>query len=373
MPLPHNVLLISPTAILGGCEEVLFNLAACLPAYGVTPEVLSLSEGPLVERLRTIGVRVEVRDSGRLRDPVRMAATVWHIDRLLRSGRYSVVYSNMPKAHLYAAGPARRQSAPAVWYQAGFPAYWLDRLATVCPAAAIVAPSAATAAAQAAVRPRRPIEVINPGIDLHRFSVRRDPELRAEHSIPRNAVLVSLVGRLQPWKGQREVLLAAASIVRDHPEAYFAIVGGAILGWEGDYPNELERLAARLELGDRVVFTGHTNEVERWMAASDIVVNASHHEPFGLVIVEAMASGCAVVAVAAGGPTEIISDGESGLLVANQRPEDFERALRHLLRSAELRARLGAEAVKRAQHFSREEMTRKFAALLSRLAARNIG
>jgi glycosyltransferase involved in cell wall biosynthesis len=170
---------------------------------------------------------------------------------------------------------------------------------------------------------------------------------------------------LQPWKGQAEFIKAAALVARSSPTAHFAIVGGAILGWEGDYPAELERLATSVGLRDRTVFTGHTNEVASWMAASDVVVNASEPEPFGLVVVEAMASGCAVVALSKGGPRDVIEHGQTGLLCPSREPRVLAEAIVSLVNSDELRARLGHAARVRVQsQFTREAMASRFSGIL---------
>jgi glycosyltransferase involved in cell wall biosynthesis len=213
--------------------------------------------------------------------------------------------------------------------------------------------------------------MMHPGIDLARFRVRSDIELRRRVGIPPDATLVSLVGRLQPWKGQREFLYAAAGLVSAHRNAYFAIVGGAILGWEGDYPQELQRLVLELGIEDRVTFTGHTTEVPRWMAASDVVVNASDPEPFGLVVLEAMASGCAVVAVEKGGPRDIVEPGRNGLLCASREPAALGPAMRRLIEDPGLRDELGQAARIRVERaFTREKMTARFVTILERTARR---
>jgi glycosyltransferase involved in cell wall biosynthesis len=348
-------------------EDILFNLVVGLPAVGVQVTVASLAPGPLVDRLSAERIDLVVLGAGQLRDPSRFLRTSRRLGRLLRTSRFDAVYSNMPKAHLYVAPAARALGVPTLWCQAGHPepAHWIDRLATALPATSVVALSRDSAAAQQRLSARRTVRMLHPGIDVSRFRVRDDPDLRSRHGIPEDGVVVSLVGRLQPWKGQREFLRAAARLADSHPEAWFAVVGGAILGWEGDYPQELQRLAAALGIGERVIFTGHSDEVSSWMAASDIMVNASQPEPFGLVVIEAMASGVAVVAVATGGPRDIIEHERNGLLCGTREPEALAAAIGRLLDDPVLRAELGRAARARVEtYFSRAAMTERFASIV---------
>jgi glycosyltransferase involved in cell wall biosynthesis len=368
----HKLLMLAPSAVAGGMEEILFYLAVCLPSLGIACEVVSLQPGPLVERLAAHAVPVRVIDAGQLRDLRRFGGTVRRLTSIMRDEAFDAVFSDMPKAHLYAAFPALRAEIPSLWCQAGVPAppHWTDRAASLLPATGIVALSRDAVAAQQELSPQRHVALMHPGIDTERFVVRADPALRETHHIASDAVLVSLVGRLQPWKGQREFLRAAALLADRYPQAHFAIVGGAILGWEGDYPEELRRLATELGLNGRVTFTGHTSEVPRWMAASDVVVNASQPEPFGLVVVEAMAAGCAVVAVATGGPRDIIEDGRCGLLCPSQAPAALRAPLELLLDDPGLRSRLGAAGRRRVEDsFSLESMAGAFAGILRRALA----
>ena len=183
------------------------------------------------------------------------------------------------------------------------------------------------------------------------------------------APLVSLIGRLQPWKGQREFLQAARIVLRRRPETRFAVVGGALLGWEGDYPQELQALAQELGIAEQVTFTGHVDNAHLWMAASDVVVNASAPEPFGLVVVEAMASSAAVVATDCGGPRDIIEDGVTGLLCKTNEPEELARSVLCLLDDPDSLSRIAAAGKAHVlATFTRERMAARFAAIVREAA-----
>jgi glycosyltransferase involved in cell wall biosynthesis len=372
---PIRLLMVEPSSRLGGQEEVLFNLAVCLPEYGVEPRVLALRDGPMLARLRDAGVEVEV-SAARLRQPSQVQRAVRVLDQHLRSSQFDAVFSNMPMAHLYAALPAALRSVPALWFQADYPdpPNWLHRMASRLPADAVLAASLASATAQRKLSPHRDVHQMDLGIDVAKFKSTSDPGLRTEYGIPADAPLVSIVGRLELWKGQRQFLRAAAAVAQERPDVWFAIVGGAILGWEGNYPDELEQLAASQSFADRIVFTGHTNQASRWFAASDITVNASSPEPFGLVIIEAMSAGCAVVAVNQGGPKDVVRSGINGVLVDAPEPRLIASAVLRLLSDPIEAKEIGREAQRHvAAHYTRESMAQRFDAILRSVIANRSG
>jgi glycosyltransferase involved in cell wall biosynthesis len=109
-----------------------------------------------------------------------------------------------------------------------------------------------------------------------------------------------------------------------------------------------------LQLSDHFIFTGFRADVPRIMATSDIVVHsASEPEPFGRVIVEAMAAGRPVVATAAGGPLDIIEDQVTGLLVPPQNAALMAKAIQQLLQNREQATMIG----QRAQQVAKERFS----------------
>jgi glycosyltransferase involved in cell wall biosynthesis len=362
--------MLAPTAVAGGAEEVLVQLAALLPARGLDVDAVALRNGPMVERLRQAGVSTTVLSTGRLRQVHRVIGTAMALHRIIKRGGYDLVCSNMATAHIYAAMPAKMAGVKAVWFQTGIPdpPALFDRVACALPADGAIAVSREAAEAQRRMKRPGAVYLMHPGVDTQRFAIRSDPELRAQRGIPADVPLVTIVGRLQPWKGQMEFLRAAAEVHSACPDCRFAVVGGAILGWEGDYSHQLEERAKGLGIAGEVVFTGHTSEVNRWMAASDVVVNASDREPFGLVVIEALACGCAVVAVNRGGPRDVIVNEEHGLLVPSREPLELAAAIRRLVADSSLRHRLGQGG--RAlveQRFTSEHMTDRFIAIAEKV------
>ena len=157
--------------------------------------------------------------------------------------------------------------------------------------------------------------------------------------------------RLDVWKGVDVFLEAAARIAAVRPGVRFVVVGGAITGLEA-YARSLEARAQALGLADRVRFTGWTYgpaampEVHR---ALDVLVLASiEPEPFGLVVVEAMATGVPVVATAHGGPAEIVVDGVTGRLVPPRDAQALAAAVCALVDDPAAAARMGAAGRARA-------------------------
>ena len=141
--------------------------------------------------------------------------------------------------------------------------------------------------------------------------------------------LIGLFGRIAAWKGQK-VLIETLSEV---PEASVVIVGEAMFTAEDQqYKSELVLLAEKLGLSARVHFTGFQADVLPYLRAVDLVVHCSTSpEPFGRVIVEAMLAGKPVIATKGGGPSEIIADRVTGILVDPSNSAELAKAIRELL------------------------------------------
>ena len=122
--------------------------------------------------------------------------------------------------------------------------------------------------------------------------------------------------------------------------------------------------AGALGIADRVTFTGFVDDVAGQLARADIAVHASViPEPHGQVVVEAMAAGVPVIAAAAGGPAEIITDGVDGVLVAPGDVGALARALERLAADAALRSELSVGGRRRAEDYRGAVIAPRFTAL----------
>jgi glycosyltransferase involved in cell wall biosynthesis len=204
--------------------------------------------------------------------------------------------------------------------------------------------------------PRRKIEVIRNAIDPAPFT--RHPDLALRRELAGKRPLVLAVARLDPQKGHRHLLEAA----REVPQAVFALAG------DGPERAELENLAARLGIRDRVRFLGDRSDIPDLLAACDVFVLPSLYEGLPISVLEAMAAERPVVATAIGGTDEVVTDGVSGLLVPPADPDAIASALRRLLGDDGLRARLASAGRARATtEFSADRMVRRVTELYEQL------
>lgn len=179
--------------------------------------------------------------------------------------------------------------------------------------------------------------VVRKGVDLQRFRPPAD-RAAAQAAIGVSGPMILAVGTLSPRKNLRLVLDALAPL-RDRPWT-FVIVG------EGAERDRLAAHASAAGIGDRVRFAGPIGraDIGRYFAAADLFVHAAVMEAAGNVILEALAAGCPIVCTDAGGPTEYVSDGATGFVVAPGDADAMTQRIRQLLASPALRCAMANAA-----------------------------
>jgi glycosyltransferase involved in cell wall biosynthesis len=330
---------------------------------GQEVELVFFQGGSWPARLAAAGFRVDVIEAGRLRDPRRLLRTVRGLAALMRARRPDLILNWAAKTQLYGAPAAvlAGMGGRVVWWQHSIPRReWMDSLATLLPAVAVGCTSEASARAQARLFPARRTFVVAAGAPVPQPSQAPGPL-----ELPQGVPIVGLIGRLQAWKGQDRLLRAQALLSGRGRRMHTVIVGGDAYGLSTEYATSLPGLVRELGLEDSVTMTGQVPDAGPYIEQLDVLVNASDGEPFGIVLLEGMARGVAVVAVDAGGPAGFIEHGRTGVLARSAEPAALAEALELLLDSPERRAAIGAAARESfLSDFTEAAMRRRFFAAL---------
>jgi glycosyltransferase involved in cell wall biosynthesis len=355
----NRPLLVSHTGEPGGSNAVLAALLEHRPG-GTEPACVFLAPGPEEGRAARLGARVAVVPTGRAREVHKAPRAVGALRGAIRAHRADLVFAHTTKAHLYAAAAAALEGVPYLWWQHKLPGQErFDALADRLPAGAIVCSSEWTAALQRRRSPRTAVHTIHPGTALP-----PDPG-------PREGEGVVLAARLQRWKRVERLVAAVPHVLEALPGTRFTVLGGEDPAIDPGYLDELRALAGRLGAGDAVTFAGHVPDAAERIGRAAVLAHAAGEEPFGLVLVEALARRVPVVGPAEGGAAEIVRDGTDGLLVDVADPRAFAGALVALLRDPARRAAMGAAGRERvAERFTVERMAASAWALSRQVAAR---
>jgi glycosyltransferase involved in cell wall biosynthesis len=392
-----RIALVSVSGQLGGSEAVLLQLVGEINRLRSSWDVrlVSLMEGPLVDRAKALDAGVHVvpmprsvaslgewggrrRALGLLSSVATAAGDLRVYQRQFSDALGAidpdVVHTNGFKAHVMAARMSTR--ALRLWH---IHEYVSSRPVTRrllrrygSHPDLVVANSLSVANDVTCVvkgRLRRPVRVIHNGVDLDRFRTEGPAaDLDAICGLPRaeaGTVRVGLVATFARWKGHDTFLRAMARL--DHVPVRGYIIGGALYDTAGSQWS-LEQLRAEVDalgLGSRVGFTGFQPDMPAFVRALDVVVHASNEpEPFGLAILEGMASGKAVVTTGMGGAGEIVEHDHTAVVHAAGDPHALAMAIERLAADAALRARLGSAARAAAeQRFSAARFGEAFVSL----------
>jgi glycosyltransferase involved in cell wall biosynthesis len=311
------------------------------------------AEGSIEAAVEAAGVEI-LREPNLVREPnaLRDGRALRSLTRRLREGRYDIVHTHTSKAGMIGRIAARRAGVPIVVHTPhgnifdGYFSPWKTRLFIALERFAARRTDCIIELTKGGIEEhlavgigrRAQYDVIFSGIDLSPYeaAITTRDSTRAALGIPPGGLLVGGVGRLEPVKGFTYFVEAAARIAETVPEAHFVIAGSGAL------ENALRAQAA--PLGDRMHFLGLRHDVPALMAAFDVLVVPSRNEGMGRVILEAGAAGVPVVAARVGGIPDLVDEGMTGRLVPKEDPEALAGAVIALLRNAEERRAMGANA-----------------------------
>ena len=195
------------------------------------------------------------------------------------------------------------------------------------------------------------------GVDLNEFSYSKRgdylDEVLKQYPVLKGKTVFGYVGRIERDKGVQELLAGFLSL--RNPEYALLLIGP----FDELRCNLDPELIQRAKACENVIFHGFSREVPKYMSAMDILVHPTYREGFSMVIQQAMAMGCAVITTDIPGPSEVIVDGESGVLVPPYSAEELASAMEDLAQNGEKRESLAQNALERVRTlFNRERMVR---------------
>src|SRR5437773_6269313 len=392
-----RIVFLNPTAQIGGAERSLLDMMSSLrqaqPSWQL--HLISGDHGPLLDACADLSIPAfavrlpsqlsclgDAGAGGPAGQEISKAVLLTHLAlasipaaryaralrRTLKELKPDLIHSNGLKMHALAAC-TKPNGVPLVWhihdYVSSRPVMsrLLRALAGRC-SAAIANSKSVAEDFRSALKARMPVHPMWNAVDLQEFSP-EGPKLDLDGvsglaAAPPNVVRIGLVGTLAKWKGHDVFLRAFAMLPRDLPVRGY-IIGGPVYqtGASQWRLQDLKQQAAELGILDRIGFTGFVLRPADAMRALDIVVHASTQpEPFGLVIIEAMACGRALVASYAGGASEIIRAGANALPHTPGDVNALAALMSKLVHDSSLREKLGQAGRKTAEEYFHRQRPR---------------
>lgn len=337
---------------MGGAETSLYYLVKNLDRKRYNPIVICPQPGSLVDNLRKENVPtiiIKLPSWRKFKSILSRYSSLRKLIDIARLNHIQLIHANTIWINHYAQKVGKRLGIPVICHlrdiisKGQVRKYNLHKVDFIIP----ISDAVSKPLLESNIDRSRIRRVYN-GVDIARFS-------QGKKVISTEGYLIGIVGQLNPrshWKGQREFIRSAAEVCKQRDDVYFAVVGGDDTPPDhpehGSYIRELEELSVELGIREKVIFTGQRDDMPDVMASLDILVSASYAEPFGRVIIEAMASGKPVIATSAGGVPEIVQDGITGILVPPKDCKSLANAMLKLLQDKELMKKMGNEGKKRA-------------------------
>lgn len=392
-----KILFINPVGTIGGAERLLLTLFNALKTIdpNIQLYLIAGTDGPLLNKAQALGVEVRVlqlpQQLNQLGDSklntansiitvlslsTRLIATlpsVWRylvkLRRLIRKIHPDIVHSNGIKSHLLTA-IVRLNKVPLVWHIHDFYSTrslvkWILKGLSNHATIGIAVSKAVAIDAQKTLL-GLPIQLIYNAVDTTYFSPKVIPLYPSHNERDDAIVRVGLIATFAHWKGHGIFLEAAAQVIHyqksngKSPNVRFYIIGGTIYQTKDSQVSEqgLRDLAFALQIADYVEFSGYQSTILDSYYLLDIVVHASTQpEPFGLVVVEAMACGKAVIVTQTGGAAELFTHNDDAVGVPPHDCTALAQAMQQLIDNTNRRTQLAKNARKTAlENFSQERL-----------------
>jgi glycosyltransferase involved in cell wall biosynthesis len=333
---PINLLQIIGAAIVGGMETYVLRLLQRLPPDVFNITCLCVCESRITSQLRDMGCKVHITP---ITDDPDWQSIQLGIS-LIQDEAIDVMHAHLPNAHTLTGILSKLTGIPALATihsrYLGLRDFEVHKLMQTY--LHVVAKTAYFHARSLGV-PSSKLRFIGNGVDTEIFRpVAKTDYLHSIVNIVPGTLLVGYIGRLSPEKGPEVFVQVADKVHEKLPNCHFVLIG------EGPMREKLETEIENLGLGDYIHFAGLQSDMSQVYASLDLAVSTSYSEGMPLAIIEAMASGLAVVATNVGGVSDIVEVGGTGLLHSVGDLNGLAKSIVALMSDEAMRAAMGKEA-----------------------------
>lgn len=341
---PLKILQVCSASQIGGGEIYVRDLCRALIARGHEVHLAAPPDGRLAQTLSRDPIPIHPIPLRNALDFIGIA----RLARCLRGHRFDVVHAHRARDYVPCALAVSwaRVGRLVVTRQLHFPlksnGFYRYLFRRVHRAIAVSDRIYASLQRQFHLSPQRLVKIPN-AIHTSAYDGLYDAaEIRRRFHLHRRYA-VAVVGEISPHKGQEDFVRAAAAVCGVRADVDFLMVGRDSTRRYA-FRHALESLSHALGCAGHLAIHPFTDDIPALLSLLDVLVLSSWDEPFGIIVLEGMAAGRAVVATASGGPLEILKHEQTGLLVPPRDPRGLADAILRLLDDEALRARLGAAA-----------------------------
>jgi glycosyltransferase involved in cell wall biosynthesis len=315
------------------------------------PSVVVPSDGSLAHGLRTCGIDVHVLNLPKATPACLGQATAGlrRLSALIDQEGVDILHTDGPRNTFYAGLTGRLKQKPVVWHVRSSEGDPYDRLLCFLSSKIILVADALAFRFPAESQKAKCVTIHN-GVDLQRFAPLTPSRIKPSYLVFQSpSIIVVHAGRVEPRKGQRQMVEACGRLRDQVPELRIVFAGEIK---DGDYFQECLQCAGSLGVRERIRFIGHCEDVSELLQAGDIfVLPSTRGEAFSRSVLEAMAVGKPVVATSCGGAAEAIIHNSSGFIVPPEDSAALADKIALLATREELRNQMGRAARIRAETF----------------------
>lgn len=343
-----KIMYLSHTAKMGGAEKSLYNLIKNIDKEKFEPILVCGESGELTDSIKKLDVEthiipmMQINTKYKIKGIYRLIKTSIKLKKFIEFKNIDVLHNNTYRARFYGTIAGNMARIKVITHVRDI-MHWTKvekRLAKYedCIIAISDAVKKHIFKQIDEVSQHKVVRIYN-GVDVEEFDPNKFDKfkLKKEYNLNNDKFIIGVVGRFDEWKRFDLIIEAANNLKDDYKNLVFFIVGEAFDDDEEKVKINLKQLIKQYNLEDRVIFTGYRSDINEVMNGLDLFVLTSDNEPFGRVLIEALALNLPVVSTNNGGAPEIIINGSNGILVDYNNSEKLTKGIENIINNTSLR------------------------------------